>query len=68
MGTGYYSRNKLFIAMRKQQIIKRLEKVDRLIMIALKDKNLMKVRQGYHITHLLKQELASISQPKLMHV
>lgn len=54
--------------MRKQQIIKRLEKVDRLIMIALKDKNLMKVRQGYHIIHLLKQELASISQPKLMHV
>lgn len=54
--------------MRKQQIIKRLEKVDRLIIIALKDKNIMKVRQGYHITHLLKQELASISQPKLMHV
>lgn len=54
--------------MRKYTIIKRLERVDRLIMLAMKDKNLMKVRQGYHIIHLLKQELASISQPKLMHV
>lgn len=54
--------------MRKQVIINRLQKVERLIRLALKDQNVMKVRQGYHIIHLLKQELASISQPKLMHL
>jgi len=54
--------------MRKYQIIARLEKVERLTMYALKEQNLRKVRQGYHIINLLKQELASLSQPKLMHV
>jgi hypothetical protein len=54
--------------MRKYQIIARLEKVERLTMYALKEQNLMKVRQGYHIINLLKQELANISTPKLCHL
>lgn len=54
--------------MKKHILINRLMKVERLTRYAMQDKNILKIRQGFHLMKELKGQLADISNPMLSHL
>jgi hypothetical protein len=54
--------------MKKTILTRRLEKIERLTRYAMLDKNTFKIRQGFHLMKRVKDELAVISTPKILHL
>ena len=46
----------------------RLLKVERLTKYAMQDKNILKIRQGFHLMKELREQIADVSTPNLFHI
>ena len=54
--------------MNKTILTKRLERIERLTKYAINDKNIFKIRQGFHLIKRINDDLAVISTPIIGHI